>query len=247
MRTLGAEFLSLICSFIIFLFIYIFLWDYIQILTNNIFAQLNLDKQSYIISEKIVEIMTIFFSMLLVGTLKVIKYLFVRPIVIDICMTNYNNGKLSSEIYHSEVNRNNKSGKIKLIVKVMKSQSLWNKIAIKLLKNKKIQLVCAIKPDKGLICQPESIVSNEKYSEDRKAFFDITSFILARLEYDTDTSFSETLMIKEDRESPVGYTGEFPLRPIIEDGNAKNMFFLNFFMKVSTNLPNGDYNISFIS
>lgn len=159
------------------------------------------------------------------------KYLIFRPIKIKVEMINKLTGKKEADIVDRNRRIEEDTATVSVKVLVKNSQSIWNSILYKILKNKEIKLklytVGVIEGEESFIYQPIQIVSNIN-NEFMKVIVGLDDIILENLRVNQNYAFEFEYCIKTNRDNYPALSQEFFIRPEI----FVNINWINLFVKI---------------
>lgn len=177
---------------------------FIKSKTSSSDANLNLLD---LIQDNFIIIITSFIYFTMFYVFKIFK----RPVMITIELTNFATGNNSTPLYHYGIEREDIST-IVLKVKVKKTNSIWNNIALRLLKNKDIDIhVCSLPENESLICQPTSFTKDTAIDKDGFTI-SINKIIHSNLENRADLDKGFSFVVKENREYPFQFNQNVPIK-----------------------------------
>lgn len=168
-----------------------------------------------------------------------------KPIKLNISLVNAIDGDNCTKIFHFEQTRSDMQYEVKIILEVIKTNSLWNNIAIKVLKNKDVEILICVEPrNGGICCQPVCITEEFKlYNKDFAII--ISDYLLSNLKQKVPFKKEYSFLLAEDRDKPISGNTDFPIKPIIYINGKKLGFMYNRLIEFNSNLPEEYYPVKY--
>lgn len=168
-----------------------------------------------------------------------------KPIKLNISIINAIDGDNCTKVYHFEETRSDMQYEVKITLEVIKTNSLWNKVAIKALKNKEVEIFICVEPrNGGICCQPECITEEFKlYNKDFGII--ISDFLLSNLKQKVPFKKECSFLLAEDRDKPISGNTDFPIKPIVYINGKELSFMYKKIIGLSSNLRDGYYPVKF--
>ena len=142
--------------------------------------------------------------------------------------------------YFSEGNNKFQSG-VKITLNIYKSNSFWNWVVIKYLKNKSVEILVAVEPRNGNI----GCLSDEYNIYVSDFGIKISEFLKSNLSNRVPFAREYNFLLEENRDMPTTGKTRYPIKPKLLINGKELGVFLKLFISMKSNLELGYYPIKF--
>lgn len=168
-----------------------------------------------------------------------------KPIKIIVDLKNLANNKNVTTLCRSGVSREDIST-ITININILETRSVWNKVALRILKNFKICLcIHSLPQNESLVCQPNPVARDIENADDG-FIIDISSLIHGNLEYRTSLGNEYNFVVKENRDYPFQSNRDIPIKTYLLINRKKLNLFYKLLCNFSYSEKEGDHIVEFI-
>lgn len=168
------------------------------------------------------------------------------PIKIKLKLTNYIDGDDSTKIIHfGDSDKDDILNEIKVIMEINRAYSFWNWLAIKILKNKKIEVFIKVETSNDeIICQP--CRATDEFEDYGYSFgIKINNLCISNLKHGACFKKEYRFLVAENRDKPCSGNCELPIIPTIRlDGRELNFIYKRF-IDINNDMEKGYYPIKY--
>lgn len=177
--------------------------------------------------------------------ISIVKFI-TTPIQISIKLSNLmDDDHLTSIIYFNNLGNDDVQYEIKAIIKIYKANSYLNKLAIKLLKNKRVEVYICVEPeDDGIISQPSMIT--DEYEDYGSSFgIKLNSFINSNLRTGAEFEKQCGFLVAKNRDMPCSGPLKCEIIPRIRVNGKELNWFFSRLIKLENFTEGGKYIVKY--
>jgi len=200
----------------------------------------DVDKTGMILCN-VIAIVTSVFMIIFTLFIKVVS----RPIYIKVKLTNKASKEEVTQFTHNETRRQD-TRTIVINVDVIRTNSLWKKLAICFLRKKVINLeIYTSQNEKNFICYP--CCQSKDYSIKQRGFsIDIKDLILSNLKESVPRNKDYEFLIDENRDFEMPANENIPIKPMLLINDKSLNFFSHRFIKLKIDMKEDFHLVKYI-
>lgn len=211
----------------------------LQFITNEYFREK--------IKDNIIVIITGVLYFLSFKIIKNVVKFITNPVNLNISFEDLHDKDDHTTLYHFDDKESDFQSGVKITLEIQKSNSFWNFMALKFLKNKTIEILISVDPrdGSGICCLPDSITNDYKlYKSDFG--INISELLLSNLKKNVPFKKEYIFLVEENRDKPVTNPGTYPIKPVLYVNQKEIGFCYSSLINMSWNLERGYYPIKFV-
>lgn len=137
-----------------------------------------------------------------------------RPIRISVSLKNFCDPSRHTALYRTGLNRED-TKTVVVHIEIKETNSVWNSLALKMLKNKNIYVqIESLPKNQSLICQPLQITKDIKVLGDG-FLININNLIYGNLENRIYLDMQYKFIVEENRDYPFDHNQDIPIKPCL--------------------------------
>ena len=228
----------------------IFIIIYIIFYKTELIKDINLGfiKNEFIkdkIKENMIILVTgVLYYLIIQVILNIIRFV-TNPVVLNIKLIDSLDGDNCTKLYHFPNRDTDMQYSVKAILEINKTNSAWNELAIRVLKNKNIEVLISVEPRNGNICcQPECITGEYSINETDFSII-LTDFLISNLRERVPFRSEHCFLLEENRDKPISGNNEFPIVPKLLINGKLACLWYRLFIRFNLQLEEGYYPVKY--
>lgn len=174
----------------------------------------------------------------------IVKSIVQRPVKVKIHLKHALTKKECYDLYHHDTSNRQDAKRIRIFLKIIQTNSRWNRYAINYIKGKNVTILIEIDPkDNMLICQPVAKTDDVEINKDSFKII-INKLIDSNLKKNIPLNKNYEFIVEENRDMPIHGDQQFCIKPILLVNGKRPGFIANCFIKYINELENGYFPIN---